>query len=443
MEIFDLVGVGFGPSNLALGIAIEEFNQDTEQPLNAIFFENSSEFRWHKDMLIPGATVQISFIKDLVTLRNPTSEFSFLNYLKCNDRILKFANLKTFNPTRLEFYGYFKWAAEKLPDIVRYGKKVIEIRPFGEEEGEVNVWEVLHQDLSTGKIDSVLCRNVAIATGGVPRLPKGIEAHDSKIWHSSKFLNNIKRFDPTKEYDFCVAGGGQSAAEIVEYLYKEFPKANVHSIFSAFGFKPADESSFVNEIFDPSVVDMFFNATKSRREALHEEHSNTNYKVVDIDLIERLYELHYQELVSGKQRLFLRRLTTVREAKVEDDRVSVDLNDIHNGDTEKLSVDALVLATGYTRDIPVNILGSIKNELIYKNGLPSIDRHFRLETKDHINATIVIQGFSENAHGISDTLLSTLSVRSQDILENVLLTQKSRVAKDKLALDKPKLRSIS
>lgn len=37
-------------------------------------------------MLIDDATMQVSFLKDLVTLRNPASEFSFLCYLQSKGR---------------------------------------------------------------------------------------------------------------------------------------------------------------------------------------------------------------------------------------------------------------------------------------------------------------------------------------------------------------------
>ena len=82
VPIYDLVGVGFGPSNLALAIALAEHNAGTGEPVTAHFLERQPRFGWHRGMLIDNATMQVSFLKDLVTLRNPTSEFSFLSYLQ-------------------------------------------------------------------------------------------------------------------------------------------------------------------------------------------------------------------------------------------------------------------------------------------------------------------------------------------------------------------------
>src|ERR1700712_1526142 len=86
--IHDLVGIGFGPSNLGLAIALEEQGSG----LSTRFVERQEAFGWHRGMLLEDATMQISFLKDLVTLRNPASGFSFLAYLKERGRLVDFIN---------------------------------------------------------------------------------------------------------------------------------------------------------------------------------------------------------------------------------------------------------------------------------------------------------------------------------------------------------------
>jgi L-ornithine N5-oxygenase len=51
--------------------------------------------------------------------------------------------------------------------------------------------------------------------------------------------------------------------------------------------KPADDSPFVNEVFSPEFTDLVFQQPDSERERLVNEYHNTNYSVVDVDLIER------------------------------------------------------------------------------------------------------------------------------------------------------------
>ncbi|NYS19794.1 SidA/IucD/PvdA family monooxygenase [Streptomyces sp. SJ1-7] len=66
---YDLLGIGFGPSNLALAVCARE----QKLPLSCLFVERQDTVAWHPGMLIDGARMQISFLKDLVSLRNPSS----------------------------------------------------------------------------------------------------------------------------------------------------------------------------------------------------------------------------------------------------------------------------------------------------------------------------------------------------------------------------------
>lgn len=115
MDVFDLVGVGFGPANLALAIALYEVGETQDcRDLKAVFLEAKQEFLWHPGLLLEDMSIQVSFLKDLATLRNPCSQFTFLNYLQEKGRLDSFINLQEFFPTRLEINDYFRWAAERF-----------------------------------------------------------------------------------------------------------------------------------------------------------------------------------------------------------------------------------------------------------------------------------------------------------------------------------------
>jgi L-ornithine N5-oxygenase len=79
-------------------------------------------------MLLEDATMQVSFLKDLVTPRNPTNPHSFLAYLHSRDRLVEFINYGSVFPTRREFHDYLEWAAARFDDQVDYGAEVVEIR---------------------------------------------------------------------------------------------------------------------------------------------------------------------------------------------------------------------------------------------------------------------------------------------------------------------------
>jgi len=93
VDVVDILGVGFGPSNLALALAVQEHNERAPDSsrIRASFVEQQAAFGWHRGMLLDGATMQVSFLKDLVTMRDPTSPRSYLNYLQGQGRLADFA----------------------------------------------------------------------------------------------------------------------------------------------------------------------------------------------------------------------------------------------------------------------------------------------------------------------------------------------------------------
>ena len=123
--MYSLFGIGFGPSALSLAIAMKELNFRGKLG----FAEQKRSFGWHKPMLLEDAKMQVSFLKDLVTPRNPASQFTFTSYLKARGRLELFINRKTFFPTRHEFSDYLEWAAAQFADQVAYDSQVVRLTP--------------------------------------------------------------------------------------------------------------------------------------------------------------------------------------------------------------------------------------------------------------------------------------------------------------------------
>ena len=113
---YDVLGIGFGPSNLALAIALQEQGEREGRAYNALFLDRQQDYRWHGNTLVSQSELQISFLKDLVTLRNPSSPYSFVNYLHAQGRLVDFINLGTFYPCRLEYNDYLRWVAQQFAD---------------------------------------------------------------------------------------------------------------------------------------------------------------------------------------------------------------------------------------------------------------------------------------------------------------------------------------
>lgn len=421
-NMFDILGIGFGPSNLALALCIREHNEHLKHghpPLKSMFFERQASFHWHKDMLIDDATMQISYLKDLVTLRNPTSRFSFLNYLKQRGRLEDFINLKTFYPTRIEYADYLKWAAGQEASQVRYGHEVEEVRLAVAHPGGRHI-EVVVRDKVTQEVNVHSTHNLVIGTGLQPKLPKGVVELPNVV-HSSRFLSLLESIDPQRARRFLVVGGGQSAAEVVNHLHDRYLEADVVAVFPTFGYKPADDSNFVNQIFDPQKVDLFYEASHGMKSYLLERHADTNYSVVDMDLISELYRKVYDGKVKGRERLSMRRLSRLESLISVDGCVKARIRDLHANVVGEEAFDAVVLATGYHPPSLTEMVPAIAPYICRdRSGEVVLQRHYAVKTTSDIGGRIYLQGASERQHGLTSTLLSALPIRSHEIMQDIL-----------------------
>lgn len=417
--IHDLIGIGFGPSNVALAIALSEHNARVgrQEAVTAHFFERQPAFGWHRGMLIDDATMQVSFLKDLVTLRDPSSEYTFLRYLQSRGRLIDFVNGKNLFPLRVEFHDYFEWAAAKVDDMVSYGHDVISVEPVLR-DGVVEYVDVTSRSGTETVVHRA--RNLVVGTGLRPLMPEGVERTD-RVWHNSDLLAKVDALEGTEPARFVVVGAGQSAAENVAYLHRRFPRAEVCAVFSRYGYSPADDSSFANRIFDPEAVDEYFTAPDDVKRKLMGYHGNTNYSVVDIDLIDDLYRQAYQEKVLGTERLRfinISRLTGVEEAG---DKVRATVTSLVTGEESTLEADVVVLATGYSPVEPLSLLGDVARHCHRdEEGRVRVERDYRIATDDELRCGIYLQGGTEHTHGITSSLLSNTAIRVGEILDSIV-----------------------
>ena len=421
--VHDLIGIGFGPSNLALAIALEERGQ-IEGPLDVLFLDKQADYRWHGNTLVTQSELQISFLKDLVTLRNPTSPYSFVNYLKAHGRLVDFINLGTFYPCRMEFNDYLRWVASHFEAQSRYGEEVLAIEPVLHQQ-QVEALRVISRD-TQGVQHVRTTRSVVVSAGGTPRIPAPFKAFkdDSRVFHHSQYLERMAQQPCVsgKPMRIAIIGGGQSAAEAFIDLNDSFPSAQVDLILRGSALKPADDSPFVNEVFSPEFTDLVFAQDTLERERLINEYQSTNYSVVDIDLIERIYGILYRQKVSGIARHTFRSLTRIDSAVADGHGIKLMLRNTANGELAEQHYDAVILATGYERQMHRHLLAPLAEYL----GDFEVDRDYRVVTDPRCKAGIYMQGFSQASHGLSDTLLSVLPIRAEEISASLYACEKSR-----------------
>lgn len=407
MEVHDLIGIGFGPSNLALAIALNEKPQK-ERPLNTLFLERQPVFAWHKHMMLEDTRMQISFLKDLVSLRNPKSHFTFVNYLHQKQRLQDFINLKTFYPSRYEFNDYLNWAASHFEDHCRYGEEVVSITP--EKTGdEVSVLRV-HSINSDGTPHERLTRNLVVSIGGAPHIPEAFLSlkADARVFHSSSYLQDIRYRSNIR--NVAIIGSGQSAAEIFMDLQKHPDSPNVDIIMRGHTLRVSDNSPFVNEIFNSDFVDFVYHHP-DKSQALIKEFWHTNYSAPDVELAEKMFEIFYNQKIKSQYKHRFLKSHTVTSAQAHAEGVCINTYDMVGNSTQGHTYDAVILATGYMRNQHETLLAPL---LPYLGDLRA-DRQYRLGSTENFKPAVFLQGACEDTHGLSDTLLSVISTRVENI----------------------------
>ncbi|CAK7210005.1 PAK-related GC kinase Sid1 [Sporothrix curviconia] len=476
-EVQDLICVGFGPASLAVAVAVHDALEagTLKTAPKILFLEKQHRFAWHAGMLLPGAKMQISFIKDLAMLRNPRSAFTFTNYLHENGRLVEFTNLGTFLPARAEYEDYLRWCASSFGESVVYNSEVLsvssDIKQEQQQNGEAAVsrFSVTAKNVATGAEHVYRARNVLMATGGKPSLPACLPASHPRVIHSSQYAHLVPTILNNRQapYRVAVVGAGQSAAEIFNNIQELYPNSQTYLVMRSEFLKPSDDSPFVNSIFNPEYIDSLYPKPASYRKNLLADARPTNYGVVRLELIEELYDRMYHQrrtLGTDEKKWPHRILASSRIARVESGdknvlRLIVEPDQGYGASgevsskAEALDVDLIVGATGYQRNAHLTMLEGLWPLLPEKTAATSAEAGSGIwEVNDataangsaakvlsvardyHVNfapgrvaqgSGVWLQGCCEGTHGLSDTLLSVLATRSGEIVESIFGDKKS------------------
>ncbi|MDN5736871.1 MAG: lysine N(6)-hydroxylase/L-ornithine N(5)-oxygenase family protein, partial [Brevibacterium aurantiacum] len=225
-HIHDIVGIGIGPFGLGLAAL-----SDPLPDVDGVFLDQRKEFRWHPGMMIEGATVQVPFLADLVTMADPTSRFSFLQFLKDSGRLYPFYIRESFYPLRAEFDEYCRWVAAQL-DTLRWNRTVTSVTR--DNDIYTVTAEVADQSGQALRTESYRARHLVLGVGTSPVLPpalQGLEAESAEgvggpvaqgggpVIHTSQYLDHREAL--LESGSITIVGSGQSAAEIYRDLLDE------------------------------------------------------------------------------------------------------------------------------------------------------------------------------------------------------------------------------
>lgn len=415
----EVLAVGAGPSNLAFAVAVEETAPD-DLAGRTLLIERDDSIAWQRGMLLPDAQSQVSFLKDLVTLRNPRSRFSFVNFLHSVGRLDEFVNLGSFVPYRMEISNYLEWVAGSLTRVrIEMGRECVGIEPQTV-DGTVTGFLV-----RLGDGDTISCRYLVMGAGRDAHVPEELAGLPrERVIHSTQYVPRVAELDKEQPYRVAVVGGAQSAAELFAAVQRDLPRSRPTMVMRSIGLNTYESSKFTNELYFPKFVDEFFGAEPAARTQLLAEMHGSNYAGLAPGTLDALYRQFYLDRLSGAGRLEMITMADVTDAREDGDAVVLTLVDRKSGGTRELRVDLVLLGTGFVRQMP-RIVRSLGTAL----GLDRIEvtRDYRLVLDTPADARCYLQGVNEATHGIADSLLSVLALRSQEILDD-LLAHRAEVA---------------
>ncbi len=411
----DVLAIGAGPANLALAVALEEIAPEVAR--NTIVVEQHDDVVWQRGMLLPWSQSQVSFLKDLVTMRNPRSRFSFVNHLHSVGRLDDFVNLGSFTPYRVEISSYLRWVASELAEVrIQYGRRCVSVEPRYSASDEITEWLVR---LADG--DEIVCRTLVVGAGRDPHVPDVFDAiPQDRLIHSTQFSGRVAALDPDVTRRVVVLGGAQSAAEMLWTVHQQLPKAQCTMVMRSIGLNCYESSKFTNELFYPSFVDDFHGARPEAREQLLHEMHRTNYSGLAPDTLDVLYRQMYLDKLSGADNMQMLTMVDVTDVRMDDDDVVLTLVDRRTGRPDELRCDVILLGTGFDRGMP-KMVRHLASALLLDD--VTVSRNYRVDLPSSVRARCYLQGVNEATHGIADSLLSVLAIRSAEIVEDLIAEQ--------------------
>jgi len=399
----DVAGIGAGPFNLSVAALLAPLAE-----VRSAFYDKRPSFDWHPGMMLEGAKLQTSFLKDLVTAADPTSRYSFLAYLVAQRRFYRFINAEFSHVERREFADYLRWVACQLPNL------------HLDQEVETVDYTDGGFRLATNRGAS-RARHLVVATGTTPRIPDWARPHEhARCLHTHRYLAKVPDVAGLK---VAVVGGGQSGAEVVLDLLsgKRGEPASLSWLSRRQTLEALDETPFSNEFFTPAYVDAFHRLPMARKPAIVERQKLAS-DGISPETLKDLYQQLYSRGFLAGDALRLRILPH-REVQAMDrhgEGWSLAAHNGFDGRTDRIDADVVILATGYLTRLPT-CLEPLRGRLdLDQDGRFLLQRDFSVGWDGPQGHQIYVQNGGRYSHGIADPQLSLAAWRGATIANAIL-----------------------
>lgn len=414
-KIYSVIGIGIGPFNLGLAALLHPV-----QDVSSLFFDQAAEFDWHPGLMLDNATLQTPFLCDCVSMADPTSPFSFLNFLKDTGRLYKFFIRENFFVLRKEYNLYCKWVTEQLPNC-KFRHKVVSI------EYNHNLYEVSVLNLKTGYIEKFTAEKLVLGTGTKPHIPEFVNPGIMpNVIHTSEYL--FRKEDILKSSSVTIVGSGQSAAEV---FYDLLQSRNKHLQLNWYTrpdrMFPMEYSKLTLELTSPDFVDYFFNMPHSVKKQLLEK-QKSQFKGINFDLINQIYDTLYEQSV-GENEINIKiqpnsQLNSI--LKNHDGTCLLKFTEVEQRKSFEDHCDFIILATGYKYQEPAFLKGISHQIDRNKEGLFNVKRNYSIDKNEN---RIFVQNAEIHSHSLISSDLGMGAYRNSYIINEVAKREVYKVEK--------------
>ncbi len=406
----DLLGIGLGPFGLSLAALA-----DGVDGLDAVFVDQRDSFSWHPGLLIEGATLQVPFLADLVTLVDPTSRWSFLSYLRERGRLFRFYFAERFLVPRREYDAYLRWVADSLPSC-RFGTRVEAV----EWDTAAGAFRVTCRATATGRTTAYLARSVVLGVGTEPAVPEAFrEVTGKQVVHVADYLDHRPLLRVAGSV--TVVGSGQSGAEVFLDLLQSQPETGTRLqwLSRTPAFAPMEYSKLGLEHFTPDYTAYFHGLPEETRDSLVPAQWQL-YKGISSDTIAQIYDLLYERTVDGRRvPVELRPGVGVTSCRREGEGLVLDCEHTQQQTSFELGTDAVVLATGYAAVRPAFLEPLLPLIDLDDRGRYRVAPDYRVATDPSVTGEVYVQNAEAHTHGVGTPDLGLGAWRAATILSAV------------------------
>lgn len=401
-EPLDLLCVGIGPFGLGLACLA-----DPIPDLNVAFLDRAPGFNWHPGLLFQDATLQVPFLADLVTMADPTSRFTYLNWLKNTERLYPFYVRESFYPLRREYNDYCRWAASDVRGL-HWGQDVVGVS----RDSDDGPWRVTSRDPDGTEL-VWWTRHLVVGTGTTPTLPEALRPLGEDVVHAADYLQHRQSL-VTRDH-VTVLGSGQSAAEVVVDLLEAADAPAIDWITRSPRFYPMEYSKLSLELTSPDYLDHFRSLPEADRDRINQDQPQLHRGVSD-ETINRIHEaLYVRRNTGGQPPVRLLAATALEAAEHHDHRLLLSWTNTENGSRRETVTDAVVAATGY-RPAPLDWLDGVRQHLhLDSRGRLAADRLHRASP----DGTVHVLNWDEHTHALTAPDLGMGPLRNAHVLAHV------------------------